>query len=78
MGDRLLTTGLVTGTLSTDRLVRTYTSAFSFRSSERERLSVVEHIDDLAVLAPAGQLQADLQAAMTGLRAWSPSALGAQ
>ena len=51
-GDRILTAGIVTGTLEVDRLVHTYGAAFKLRSSVRERGSVVEHVEDLSVLVP--------------------------
>ncbi|HEY8092582.1 MAG TPA: CHAT domain-containing protein, partial [Acidimicrobiales bacterium] len=41
-GDRVLTAGVVTGTLDVDRLVRTYRGAFRLRSSARERASVID------------------------------------
>ncbi|HEY8093902.1 MAG TPA: hypothetical protein VID93_08955, partial [Acidimicrobiales bacterium] len=54
-GDRVLTAGVVTGTLDVDRLVRTYRAAFRLRSSARERASVIDHVADLAALTPEAQ-----------------------
>jgi hypothetical protein len=67
-GERLLTAGVVTGSLDVGRMVRAYRGAFRLRSSPRERASVVEHLDDLAALVPSElPLHSELVSALSQL-----------
>lgn len=55
-----------------ERMVAAYRSAFELRSSAKERASVVDHLFDLAELAPPGPLTTTLLDAHRRLRAWEP------
>ena len=55
-----------------ERMTAAYRSAFELRSSAKERASVVDHLFDLAELAPPGPLTTTLLEAHEQLREWEP------
>jgi tetratricopeptide (TPR) repeat protein len=58
-------------TVTRDEMVAHYVGAFRLRSSARERASVIDHLDDLALLLPVDHPLADLlRRAAKELRAW--------
>jgi hypothetical protein len=58
-------------TATSSAIVRAYSDAFRLRSSERERASVIDHVDDLAALLPVDHAVTDvLQATAKALHAW--------
>ncbi len=72
-GDGLLTEGLVSGHLDAETMATTYLDAFRLRSSERERASVVDHLQNLAELLGADHpLRASLTDAVGRLDGWRP------
>ena len=47
-------------TVARDEMVALYVAAFRLRSSARERASVIDHLDDLALLLPEDHPVAEL------------------
>jgi hypothetical protein len=78
-GDRLLTEALEIAGVEPDQarldgMTEAYLAAFRLRSSARERASVIDHLDDLALLVPTDHPLAErLRVAAQGLAAWPGS-----
>ena len=63
--------GLEDWSVTRDEMVAHYVAAFRLRSSARERASVIDHLDDLALLLPEDHPLAELlRGASKELGAW--------